>query len=93
MINKRLGVDVGVDIIIVPELADPCVFNGVNNEGKKYTFGDFVQLEIVPQQFVEVPGAGADNGSGFIRYDQLDGGPCGRRELLAVLRFVGSVRG
>ena len=49
MIHERLGGDVGVYGLGIPDLVDPYVFDGVYDEGGTATFGGFVQLEIVPQ--------------------------------------------
>ena len=66
MIYERLGGDVGIYGLDMPELMDPCVLNGVNDEGTKAVFGDLVHLEILPQQCLDGLGAEADNGSGAI---------------------------
>ena len=92
MIHECLGGDVGVDGLSLPAPVDPCVFDGVDNEGAIAVFGGFVKIKIVPKQFVDGLGAGADNVSGIIGDDQVDDGPFGRCEHLVVLRFVGSVR-
>ena len=57
------------------EIADPCVLNGVNDEGATATFGRFVQLEIVLERFVDGIIAGADTRSGVIGDGWVDGGP------------------
>ena len=49
IIHERLGGDVGVYGLGIPDLVDPYVFEGVYDEGGTATFGGFVQLEIVPQ--------------------------------------------
>ena len=90
MIHDCLGGDVGIYGIGIPGLADPCVFDGVNDEDATAAFGGFVQLEIVPQQFVGGLGTGADNRSDAVRDDQLDNRPCGGGEHLVMSRFVGS---
>ena len=54
-------------------------------------FGGFVQLEIVPQWFVDDLSAGATNGSGGIGDDWVDYGMCRRDKHLEVSRFAGSV--
>ena len=92
IIYERLGGDVSVDGLGVPELADPCVFVGVDDEGAETAFGGFVLFEIIPQQFVGGIGAGVDNRIGVIGEDQLDHTPCGRVKHLDVSRFIGSVR-
>ena len=93
MIHERFGGDVGIYGISIPDLTDPCVIYGVNNEGATATFVGFVQLEIVSQQFLDGLGAGADNESGVIRDDQVDKGPCRRVKHIVVFSFVDSVRG
>ena len=93
MIHGRLGGDIGIDGISVPEIADTCVFDGFNAEGSTATFSSFVHIEIVPQQFLDGIREGAENGSGVIRYDRVDDGPCGRGKHFVVSLFVGSVRG
>ena len=66
IIHDCLGGDVGVDGIVIPELTDPCVLDGVNDEGAKVAFGGLMQLEIMQQIFVDSLGAGAENGSGVV---------------------------
>ena len=91
MIHECLGGDFGVDGIVVLELADTCVFGGVNNEGTIAAFGGFVQIEIMPKLFVDSLGARADNGSGIAGGDWVDDGPCGRGKHPMVSHFVVSV--
>ena len=78
MIHERLGGNTGVDGIIVSELANPCVLDGVDDEVVTDAFGGFVKLEIVPQIFVDSLGVGADNGSGVVGNYQVDVRPCGK---------------
>ena len=66
MIHDCLGGDVGVDGLSMPDLADPFLLGGIDDEGATAVFGSLVQLEIVPQQFVGDLGSGADNESGAI---------------------------
>ena len=93
MIHERLGGDAGVDGIGMPELADPCVLNSVDYEGTTAAFVSFVQLEIMPQIFLNSIEEGADNGSGIVGDGRVDRGMYGRGEHLVVSRFVSSVRG
>ena len=93
MIHGSPGGDVCIYGLGVPEIKDPCVLDGVNDEGVTATFSSFVHIEIVPQQFLDVIREGADNGSGVIGYDRVDDGACGRGEQFVVSLFVGSVRG
>ena len=44
MIHGHLGGDFGVDDFGVPELAYPCVFEGVNDEGVTAMFSSFVHI-------------------------------------------------
>ena len=53
MIHGRLGGGIGVDDIGVPDLADPCIFDGVNDEFVTATFSSLVHIENVPRQFVD----------------------------------------
>ena len=46
IIHGRLGGDVGIYGIGVPEIVDPFVFDGVNDEGVTSTFGSFVYIEM-----------------------------------------------
>ena len=46
MIHGRLGGDVGIYGLGVPEIKDPCVLDGVNDEGVTSTFGSFVYIEM-----------------------------------------------
>ena len=46
MIHRHLGGDIRVDGLGVPEIADPCDFDGVNDEGAIATFSRFVNIEI-----------------------------------------------
>ena len=91
MIHERLGGDVGVDGLSMPDLADPCLLGGIDDEGATAVFGSLVELEIVPHQFVGDLGSGADNESGAIWYHPIDGWMCGRVKRLGVSRFVSSV--
>ena len=78
IIHGRLGGDVRIDSLGVPEIANTFVFDRVNDEGMTGTFSSFVQIEIVPKIFVEGIGEGADNGSGIVGYDRVDNVPFGR---------------
>ena len=49
MIHRRLGGDIIVDCLGVPEIADPCDFDGFNDEGATATFNRFVNIEIFPK--------------------------------------------
>ena len=69
MIHGRLGGDVGIYGLGVPEITDPCVLDGVNDEGVTATFSSFVQIEIVPKQFLDGIREGVDNRSGTVGYD------------------------
>ena len=82
MIHERLGGDVIVDGIGVPKLANLCILNGVDDEGTKSALGRFVQLEIMPQQFVDSLRALSDNSSGVIRDGQVGRRPCGGANTL-----------
>ena len=93
MIHERIGSEVCIDGIGVLELADPCVLNIFDYEGVTAKFGGLVQIEIVPQIFVDGLGEGADNGSGVVWYCRVDVGPCGRVKHLVLLRFVRSAIG
>ena len=53
MTHYRLGGDVGVDGLIVSKLADPCVVDVVDDEGATVAFDGFIQLEILPQRFLD----------------------------------------
>ena len=53
MLHERVGGNVVVDGIGVPELSGPCVIDGVDDDGATATFGGLVQLEIIQQQFVD----------------------------------------
>ena len=75
-----LGDDVGIAGLGVPEITDPCVFDGVNDEGVTATFSSFVKIEIVPKQFWDGIREGAVNGSGVVGYDWVDEVPFGRGE-------------
>ena len=61
IIHERLGGDSRVDSLGVPKLAYPYVFNSIDDEGAAGAFRGFVQLEIVPNRFVDGIGAGGDN--------------------------------
>ena len=78
MIHGHLGDDVVIDGIGVPEITDPCVFDGVNDEGVTATFSSFVKIEIVPKQFWDGIREGAVNGSGVVGYDWVDDVSFGR---------------
>ena len=78
MIHGRLGGDVRIYGLGVPEIVDQFVFDSVNDEGMTGTFSSFVQIEIVPKIFVEGIGEGADNVSGIVGYDRVDNVPFGR---------------
>ena len=93
MIRERLGGDVGVCGIGVPELADQCAFDDVNYEGATAVFGGFVQLEIMPNKFVHDIGIGVENRSDIGGGDWENGEPCGRDKHLVLLPFVVSVEG
>ena len=88
-----LGDDVGIAGLGVPEITDPCVFDGVNDEGVTATFSSLVHIENVPKQFVDGIREGEDNRSGIIRYDWVDDRPCGRGKHFMVLQFVGNIKG
>ena len=92
MIHERISGYFSVYGLSVPDLADPCVFNVVENEGLTDMLSVLMKLEIEPQRFVDGIGAGADNRSGVVRDDWVDNGPCGRVKHLVLLRFVGSFR-
>ena len=66
---------------------DQCVFDGADDEGATAAFGGLVQLEIVPNLFVDGLGSGVDNGSGVIWDDWVDDRPCRRGEHLVMLLF------
>ena len=93
MIHEPLGGNVGIDCLVMTNLADPYVFYGVNNEGATTVFGSFMQIEVVPKKFVDSIIAGEDNGSSVIRDYWLDEGMCGRGKHIVVLCFVGSFGG
>ena len=93
MIHERLGGEIGVDGLGGPELVDTCVFDGINDESTAAAFGGFVQLEIVPQRFVDGLEARVDNGSGVVGDDRVKKGPCGRGKNLVVSRFLGRIGG
>ena len=75
------------------EIADPCVLNGVNDEGATAAFGRFVQLEIVLERFVYGIIAGADNRSGVIGGYWVYGGPyvSGEQNTPDIVIAVGGV--
>ena len=56
-IHERLDGDVGVDGLGVLELADPCVFDGGNDDGATAPLCGFIRLEIVPKRFDDGLGA------------------------------------
>ena len=91
IIHERIGGNVDLYGLVIPELVDPCVLEGDDDEGVTAVFCGLVQLEIVPQRFVDGLRAGADNESGVIWDFRVYDGPCGRGEHLVVLRFVSSV--
>ena len=93
IIHEHLGGNVSGDGLGMPELEDPRVLDGVDDGGVTAAFGGFMKLKVVPQKFVESLGAGADNGSGVVRNDQVDDRLCGRGKHLVVAQFVGSIRG
>ena len=93
IIHERIGGNVDVYGLVVPELVDPCVLEGDDDEGVTAVFCGLVQLEIVPQWFVDGLGGGADNRSGVVWDRQVGGGPCGGIEHLIVSQFLRSVRG
>ena len=37
----------------MPEIVDPFVFDGIDDEGETSMFGGFVQIEVVPHTFVD----------------------------------------
>ena len=78
MIHGRLGGDVGIYGLGVLKITDPCVFDGVNDEGVTATFSSFLLIEIVPKQFWDGIREGAVNGSGVVGYDWVDEVPFGR---------------
>ena len=67
MIREHISGYVNIYGISVLELADPYVFDGVDDEGATAVFGGFVQLEIFPKIFVDGLGVGPENGGGVIR--------------------------
>ena len=77
MIHGRLGGDVGIYCLGVPEITDPCVLDGVNDKGVTATFSSFVQIEIVPKQFLDGIREGVDNRSGTVGYDWVYDKPSG----------------
>ena len=82
--EEHLGGDVSIYGISVAELADPCALDSVNDKSATDDFSGFVQLEIMPQIFVDSVGARADNRSDVAGYDQVDGGLFGRGKNLVV---------
>ena len=93
IIHELLGGDICVDGIGMPELSDPCVLGGVDDEGTTAAFGGLVQIEIVLQQFLDGLGGVADNKSDVVWYLQVYNYLCGRGEHPILLRFVTSVKG
>ena len=93
MTHELLGGGVGVDGIGVLDIADPCVCGGVDNEVTTAVSVGFIQLEILPQNFVNGLGAVLYNGSGLIGDYQANSSSCWRVKHLVVLRFVGSAGG
>ena len=77
IIHGRLGDDIGIDGISVPEIADLCVFDGVNAEGATATFSSFVHIEIVPKQFLDGIREEVDNRSGVVVYEWVYNVLCG----------------
>ena len=64
-----------------------------NDEREESTFSSFVQIEIVPKQFVDGIREGEYNRSGVVGYDWVDDGPCGRVKQFVVSQFVGIIIG
>ena len=93
MIHERLGGDVGLYGIEVPDLVDTCVLSGTDNEGATAAFKGLVNIEIVPQLFVKGIESGADNGSSVAWDRRVYGGTCGRCERFIVLQFLRSFGG
>ena len=46
MIHGRLGGDFGIGGLGVPEITDPCIFDGVNDEGVTGTYFSWFQVEL-----------------------------------------------
>ena len=66
VVHERLGGDVRIYGLGMTELVDPCVLNGVDDEGAATAFGGFMAFEIVSQQLVDNLRAVADDRSGIV---------------------------
>ena len=49
VVHKGLGGDIGVYGLSMTEIIDPCVLDGVDDEGLADSFGGLVHIVIFPQ--------------------------------------------
>ena len=93
VVHECIGGNVGVYGIGATDLADPCVLNGIYDEGATTAFGGFVELEIISQQLMDGLGARSDEISGVIWDSCVDRVMCERYKLRIVTHVVHSVEG